>query len=117
MGFYDGGGVKHLPSAGVGLIKSQPVILDAQFWSTFEIGYKYQNQPLFRTSDLQGENATCIHMSGEKCQNKPLFHMNLTKKVKRIIVPIKNTNLCKWKMEGIRYDLWSRNIYNPRVIP
>ena len=31
--------------------------------------------------------------------------MNMTKKVKRIIVPIKNTNLCKCKMEGIRYDL------------
>ena len=36
----------------------------AQFWSTLEIGYKYQNQPLFHTSDLEGENGTCTHMSG-----------------------------------------------------
>ena len=38
--------------------------LVAQFWSTLELGYKYQNQPLFHTSDLEGENGTCIHMSG-----------------------------------------------------
>ena len=37
---------------------------EAQFWSTLEIGYKYQNQPLFHTSDLEGENGTCTHMSG-----------------------------------------------------
>ena len=37
---------------------------EAQFWSTLGIGYKYQNQPLFHTSDLEDENGTCIHMSG-----------------------------------------------------